>query len=50
VETSDPANEGRQQREQVWWETWREMGCYLNRAGNEVWPVGNMRRGLAVSL
>ena len=39
--------EGREAREEVWWETWREMGCDLERGGNEIWSVGKMRRGLA---
>jgi hypothetical protein len=36
----------RESREEVWWETWREMGCDLERSANEIWPVGKMRRGL----
>ena len=42
------ANEGRAARElrdKVWWATWREMGCDLDRSGNEIWPVEKMRRG-----
>ena len=39
--------EGREAREEFWWETWREMGCDLDIGGNEIWPVGKMRRGLA---
>ena len=38
--------EGKEAREEVWWETWREMGCDLELGGNEIWPVGKMRRGL----
>lgn len=36
--------EGREKREEVWWETWREMGCDLERGGMDIWPVGKMRR------
>ena len=45
--TKDPRNvpvDGREKREQVWWETWREMGCDLDKTPYEVWPVGKMRR------
>jgi len=37
--------EGREKREEIWWETWKTMGCDLDRGVNEIWPVGKMRRG-----
>lgn len=37
-------NEGREKREEMWWETWREMGYDLERGGSEIWPVEKMRR------
>lgn len=49
-QTENNSKEERELREEVWWETWREMGCDLERGGNEVWPVGKMRRGLAGSM
>ena len=42
--------EGRETRDEVWWETWREMGCDAERGGNEVWPVRKIRRGVAESM
>lgn len=39
--------EAREARDEVWWETWREMGCDLDHGGNEIWSVGKMRRRLA---
>jgi hypothetical protein len=44
------SKEGRELRDDVWWEAWMEMGCDLERGGNEVWPVGKMRRRLAGSM
>jgi len=41
------SKEGRELRDKVWWEVWREMGCDLERGGNEIWPVEKLRRGLA---
>jgi hypothetical protein len=35
---------GRELREEVWWETWKEMGCDLDRGTKEVWPVRKPRR------
>lgn len=49
-QTGNNNKEGRELREEVWWEAWREMGCDLERGGNEVWPVGKMRRGLTGSM
>ena len=37
-------DEGREKREEIWWETWREMGCDVERGLGEVWPVEKMRR------
>ena len=35
---------GRERREEMWWETWREMGCDVERWERKIWPVGKMRR------
>ena len=37
--------EAREAREEVWWETWREMGGDLDHSGNDIWPVGKIGRG-----
>lgn len=42
--------EGKEKREEIWWKTWKDMGCDLDRGINEVWPVPKVRRGLAGSL
>lgn len=42
--------EGRELREEVWWETWREMGCDLDMGAKEVWPVIKNRRAGMSSL
>jgi Transcription factor TFIID complex subunit 8 C-term len=33
--------------EEVWWETWREMGCDLDRGVGDIWEVPKVRRRLA---
>jgi hypothetical protein len=38
--------EGKQKRDEVWWETWKELGCDLDRGNGDVWPVNKMGRGL----
>jgi hypothetical protein len=36
---------GMEKREEIWWETWRKMGCDVERGLGEVWPMmGKMRR------
>jgi hypothetical protein len=42
--------EGRDLREEVWWETWKEMGCDLDRGTKELWPVRKTRRAGMGSL
>jgi hypothetical protein len=44
------AKEGREQREQVWWETWKEMGCDVDMGNHEIWPVQKVRRGVTGHL
>ena len=41
---------GRERRDEMWWETWREMGCDVERGVGEVWPVGKMRRRVTGSM
>lgn len=47
---SAAGGEERDLREEVWWETWREMGCDLDRGGKEIWPVPKMGRGLTGNM
>jgi hypothetical protein len=42
--------EGRDEREEIWWNTWKDMGCDFEHGTNEVWPVSKVKRGLAGSL
>ena len=49
-EASKAIREGRQKREDVWWQTWRDMGCDLDRGGNQIWPVAKLSRGLGESI
>jgi len=35
--------DGRKEREEVWWTTWREMG--FEDGGEEIWPVPKIGRG-----
>jgi transcription initiation factor TFIID subunit 8 len=48
--TSTGNKEGRERREEVWWETWRELGCDLDTKNEGVWPVERDRRGITWSL
>lgn len=36
-------------RDQVWWDTWREMGCDLD-SSTEVWSVPKTRRGVGAGI
>src|SRR5579862_2808597 len=42
--------QGRERREEIWWEVWREMGCDLERGNDGVWPVEKSRRGVNWAL
>ena len=43
------AKDGREKRDEMWWDTWKEMGFDAEIRGSDVWPVGKMRRGVAGS-
>jgi hypothetical protein len=47
-ETQETLEEARAKREEVWWETWKEMGCDLGKQEKEdIWEVDKVRRGMA---
>ena len=49
TEARHTGKEGRAERDEVWWETWKEMGCDLDRNVAEIWQVGDNKRGVAGS-
>jgi hypothetical protein len=46
VATPTGDDDGKGKREEIWWETWKEMGCDLDRAAGDVWEVGKVKREL----
>jgi hypothetical protein len=47
TEKEETLEEARAKREEVWWETWRDMGCDLDKQEKEdIWEVDKVRRGM----